>query len=167
MNLKYINFVFVAWISKSKWYCLIKIILSYQIRMLFKYEMHLKNVRFFFLLEIPQSSFFHIDKIKTSHWIIPSLDYCTLLNRTVHVNLTTLILIIFTPHIDPFQSIHKKSVSMELITQLYSWGKKSVPIKEDMKIKEFEILKLFKLKCLDFFLLQNIVLWLIYSYLKF
>lgn len=78
MNLKYINFVFVAWISKSKWYCLIKIILSYQIRMLFKYEMHLKNVRFFFLLEIPQSSFFHIDKIKTSHWIIPSLDYSTI-----------------------------------------------------------------------------------------
>lgn len=116
MNLKYINFVFVAWISKSKWYCLIKIILSYQIRMLFKYEMHLKNVRFFFLLEIPQSSFFHIDEIKTSHWIIPSLDYCTLLNRTVHVNLTTWILIIFTPHIDPFQSIHKKSVSIELIT---------------------------------------------------
>lgn len=78
MNLKYINFVFVAWISKSKWYCLKKIILSYQIRMLFKYEMHLKNVRFFFLLEIPQSSFFHIDKIKTSHWIIPSLDYSTI-----------------------------------------------------------------------------------------
>lgn len=50
MNLKYINFVFVAWISKSKWYCLIKIILSYQIRMLFKYEMHLKNVRFLFFI---------------------------------------------------------------------------------------------------------------------
>lgn len=70
----------------------------------------------FFFLEIPQSSFFHIDKIKTSHCIIPSLDYSTLLNRTVHVNLTTWILIIFTPHIDPFQSIHKKSVSIELIT---------------------------------------------------
>lgn len=32
----------------------------------------------FFFLEIPQSSFFHIDKIKTSHWIIPSLDYSTI-----------------------------------------------------------------------------------------